>query len=80
MKTASLVGYACIIVGLLLATNIIPLSSVAQPQLCVVCWYEYDVPGPYSGQELTIGGYAYVSNDTFGRAIVGNTVPAVGTS
>jgi hypothetical protein len=49
------------------------------PQLVFSIGYSYTNPGIYPGQSINLQCSAYVTNDSYGRAVAGYTIPAIGT-
>jgi hypothetical protein len=52
---------------------------IGPPQLVFGIGSSYTNPGIYPGQSINLQCSAYVTNDSFGRAVAGYTNPAIGT-
>jgi len=53
--------------------------STGPPQLVFSIGYSYTNPGIYPGQSINLQCSAYVTNDSYGRAVASYTTPAIGT-
>ena len=52
---------------------------IGPPQLFLGIGYSYTNPGIYPGQSINLQCSAYVTNDSYGRAVWAYTTPAIGT-